>query len=103
MLPVMILVTEVWFFNADLHLSLWKRFSASRKAVKGILFILMLALVFMSVEVIKQPGGYAGRHFTMLERVLTKHGLWCGTCRCSFGRRHRECQLNTTWCSLPPS
>ena len=73
MLPVMILVTEIWFFSPDLHLSIWKRLLKSRKLVRGVLLILLLCLAFLSVKMGRDlAAGYAGRHFTLVERLLTE-------------------------------
>ena len=73
MLPVMILVTEVWFFSPCLYTSIWKRLLHSRKAVWALLFILIMAFGFFAVEVGRGlAAGYATRHFTMMERILTE-------------------------------
>jgi protein O-mannosyl-transferase len=73
MLPVMVLVTEMWFFSPDLHLSVWKRFLKSRKLVRAVLLILLLCLAFLSVKMWGNlTAGYAGRHFTLGERLLTE-------------------------------
>ena len=73
MLPVMVLVTEIWFFSPDLHLSVWKRFLKSRKLVRGVLLILLLCLAFLSVKMGRDlTAGYAGRLFTLGDRLLTE-------------------------------
>ncbi len=73
MLPVMIVVTEVWFFTPDLHRYIGKRLVTSRKLVRVVLLILLLCLVFLAVKMLQDlTVGYAGRHFTMVERLLTE-------------------------------
>jgi protein O-mannosyl-transferase len=73
MLPVMILVTEIWFFSPDLLVSLWKRLMKTPRVGWVVLLILLLGLTFFSVKVGRDlSGGYSGRHFTMGERVLTE-------------------------------
>lgn len=72
-LPVMILVTEVWFFSPGLPTSIWMVLRRSRKAVWGLLLILILACALLSFEVVRWlAAGYTTRHFGMLERLLTE-------------------------------
>ena len=73
MLPVMLLVTEVWFFTPDLPRSVWKRLRAAPWVVWGVLFLGGLIFFLYSARLFQDlTAGYAIRHFTMLERLLTE-------------------------------
>jgi protein O-mannosyl-transferase len=73
MLPVMLLVTEVWLFTPDLPRSVWKRLRAASWVVWGVLFLGTPIFILFSVKVFQDLGiGYATRHFTMLERLFTE-------------------------------
>lgn len=73
MLPAMILVTEVWFFSPNLHSAIWKRLLHGGKVGRCLLLFLTLSCIFLSFKMGQDlAAGYVGRHFTMLERVLTE-------------------------------
>ena len=73
MLPVMLLVTEIWFFSPDLPRSAWNRLSATSWGVRSLLLLGGLMALCFSARVVQDlAAGYAIRHFTMLERLLTE-------------------------------
>lgn len=73
MLPVMLLVTEVWFFSPGLPRSVWKRLRAATRVVKGVLFLGGVTVLLFGVALVPDlTAGYANRHFTMAERLLTE-------------------------------
>lgn len=73
MLPVMLVVTEVWFFTPDLPRSLWNRLKAAPLVVWSLLSIGLLLVAFYGIGIFQDlAAGYAGRDFTMLERLLTQ-------------------------------
>jgi len=73
MLPVMLLVTEIWFFSPGL-------LAAFRKSIKrmpaGVWLLLGIVLVLVSFYAARTfqsfAAGYTGRDFSMLERLLTQ-------------------------------
>ncbi|GKT10960.1 tetratricopeptide repeat protein [Desulforhabdus sp. TSK] len=73
MLPVMLLITEVWFFQPQLFSSFWARIRESHR-VGWITLLLCLFLSFiLSVKVfLSFQEGYAIRNFSMWERLLTE-------------------------------
>lgn len=74
MLPVMLLVTEAWFFQPDLFTRFWNRIKATRSKWGWLLIVgIVLLLSYVSVVVLREfSAGYASRHFTMWERLLTE-------------------------------
>lgn len=73
MLPVMLLVTEWWFFTPDLPQKIWNHVKCSRRLVQlfYILLVLLGGLLFVHVfDVVIQ--GYQSRYFTLQERLLTE-------------------------------
>jgi protein O-mannosyl-transferase len=73
MLPVMLLVTEIWFFNPNLHRSSWNRLRESRKITRILSFVVFLLVALcVAIKVQHFAAGYANRHFTMLERLFTE-------------------------------
>lgn len=73
MLPVMVLVTEIWFFSPDLLSSLWKRLRQGPVVLWAFLVLALVVLSFYGVRVYQDlQGGYNSRPFTMMERVLTE-------------------------------
>lgn len=73
MLPVMLIATEVWFFQPQLFGSLWGRISKSNKIVQGILLLGLFFIIMCSVKVFFiLDGDYATRNFDMWQRLLTE-------------------------------
>ena len=73
MLPVTLLVTEVWFFSPDLHRSAWQRLRTAPWLVWGLLIAALLIVSLGAAELFqKMTVGYGIRHFTMVERLLTE-------------------------------
>ena len=73
MLPVMIAVTEVWFFDGAWGKWLYRRFM--RMSVWLKLIVAGIGLALMVKAFLFLPGllgGYGGRHFTLGERLLTE-------------------------------
>lgn len=73
MLPVMILVTETWFFTPDLLSAVWNRLLRFRKIEWGLGVFTLIGLGVLWVKAGPDlSAGYAIRHFTMMERLLTQ-------------------------------
>ena len=73
MLPVMLLVTEIWFFSPDLLSSLWKRLKKGPVFLWIVLLMVFALLSWYGVGTFQDlQGGYNSRHFTMMERLLTE-------------------------------
>ncbi len=73
-LPFMILMTELWFFRPELATTLWNRLKESRWHLRlAIVFIILAFLLIAALSVYRFCApGYANRHFTMGERLLTE-------------------------------
>lgn len=75
MLPVMLLVVEIWFFRPNLPETLWEKWLRSLRTLKGAVFSVVGA-GFMGIVIVATirhfAAGYSGRHFTMMERLLTE-------------------------------
>jgi len=72
-LPIMLLVTEVWFFTPNLHRSLWKRLKAAPWFIWVLILIGATGVSFYAVRLFQDlAAGYGIRHFTLLERLLTQ-------------------------------
>ena len=72
-LPVMLLLTEIWFFQPRLLSILWSRFKNSRRLTKLLLSasaLIVARLAYLYLQTLL--AGYATRDFTMFERVLTE-------------------------------
>jgi protein O-mannosyl-transferase len=73
MLPVVLLVTEVWFFTPDLHRSFWKWLKSAPWFIWGFFVIGMLAVAPFGIRAVQDlTAGYSIRHFTLVERLLTE-------------------------------
>ena len=73
MLPVMLLVTEVWFFTPELHRSAWKRLKGAPWVTWGLLLVGVLVGFLGGAKIIQgMMLGYGIRHFTLVERLLTE-------------------------------
>ena len=74
-LPLTLIIVEIWFFQLDLPQRLWRKCAFNLRELKGLLLcaVLLLAMGWISVTVIDHfDRGYNGRHFTMAERLLTE-------------------------------
>lgn len=73
MLPVMLLITEWWFFRPNLPQQIWNHCKQSRRALQFlyILIILLTGIFFLHAfdHVIQ---GYQKRYFTLQQRLLTE-------------------------------
>jgi tetratricopeptide (TPR) repeat protein len=73
MLPVMLVVTEVWVFQSQLFRPLWTRIRKTNKVVWSILLFNLFLSILLSVKIFNVlDGGYAIRNFSMWERLLTE-------------------------------
>lgn len=73
MLPVILLVTEIWFFTPELPTLIWHRLRAASLAHKTVILLAGLLLLYLGTRTLQDlAAGYANRHFTMLERLLTE-------------------------------
>ena len=73
MLPVMLLVTEIWFFSPDLPRSALKRLRKGPGSLWAILLIAFALFCLCGLKLYEDlQGGYSTRYFTMTERVLTE-------------------------------
>ena len=73
MLPVMLLVTEIWFFSPDLPCSAWRRLKTAPWRAWGLLAVGALGASLYCVKVFQDlMVGYGIRHFTLGERLLTE-------------------------------
>jgi len=73
MLPVMLVVTELWFFNPDLIRDLWNAFKRSKWPSRVLfLVVLLIASIYFYKLFLRMAGGYGVRNFTMVERLLTE-------------------------------
>ena len=73
MLPVMLFVTELWFFNPDLLTDLWNAFKRSKWPSRVLVFaVLLFASICFYKLFLRMAGGYGVRNFTMAERLLTE-------------------------------
>ncbi len=72
-LPLMILITEIWFFQPDLPLRLRHRLLKTRWPARVVLALCAAGFVYLGSFAIHEfSKGYGVRHFTMDERLLTE-------------------------------
>lgn len=72
-LPVMLLATEIWFFQPDLPVRAWKWLRTSHWSIKAALCLGSIVAAFvLAVCIAKFLPGYNNRHFTMPQRLLTE-------------------------------
>ncbi len=72
-LPLMILVTEIWFFQPDLLFDLLRRLKNGRRIVWFFTAICLGVALLAACFFFRQfTAGYDERHFTMLQRLLTE-------------------------------
>ena len=72
-LPVMLLLTEIWFFQPDLLSILWNRFKRTRPLTRFLFCASLLLISWLALLYVRHLlGGYTNRDFTMIERVLTQ-------------------------------
>lgn len=73
MLPVMLVLTEMWLFRGELVLKVWNGLRRRPGWVQAVLALLVLALCIKAASVaLGIARGYGGRHFTLEERLLTQ-------------------------------
>ena len=108
MLPVMLLLTELWFFNPSLLKSCWGYFAKAGRFARALyLFVLLIGLVIAVKVFDAVMAGYAVRYFSPWERVLTEARivawyigllLWPAPSRFSF---EHDVTLSTSLWSPP--
>jgi tetratricopeptide (TPR) repeat protein len=73
MLPFMLIMTEMWFFQPGLHWCFWNNLKKShwiRWVLAATAFFLLAFVFFLKFQ--ELLASYGGRHFTMQERLLTQ-------------------------------
>jgi tetratricopeptide (TPR) repeat protein len=108
MLPVMLLLTELWFFNPSLLKSCWGYLKKTGRRGRVLYVLVFLIGLVIAVKVFSAAmEGYAVRYFTPWERVLTEARivawyigllLWPAPSRFSF---EHDVTLSTSLWSPP--